>query len=147
MVNPRRNVIRRGPDTVLKGNDMTTTREFHIGDVISVATGRLVSLRHIEGVYDVCDFMTGENLMTHQLPRASRECEPSLREQHPGLTAEHIPPIKSREDAEAWLTSLYPKYGETVTVTKLDPADHTVIDPIAEIKMINPNAQIIELGG
>ncbi|WP_323986224.1 DUF7736 domain-containing protein [Microbacterium plantarum] len=124
---------------------MTNTREFHIGDVLSVATGTLVSLRHIDGIYDLCNFMTGENLMTHQLPRASREAEPFLREQHPDLTSEPIPEITSRDEAEAWLKTLYPKYGETVTVKNLDPADHTVIDPIAEIKMMRPGLPIIFL--
>ncbi|WP_405375908.1 MULTISPECIES: hypothetical protein [unclassified Microbacterium] len=119
------------------------TRDFHIGDVISVATGTLVALRHMEAVYDLCDFMTGDSLMTHQLPRASRECEPSLREQHPDLTSEPIPPIASREDADEWLTSLYAKYGETVTVRALDPADHTSIDPITEIGMVAPHAAVV----
>jgi hypothetical protein len=124
---------------------VTETRVFHIGDVITVATGRLVALRHIEAVYDLCGFMTGEQLFTHQLPRASRECEPALRERFPEMLAEPIPDIKSKEDAEAWLESLYPKYGEWVEVNALEPADHTSIDPIAEIKMINPNAVIIPI--
>lgn len=126
----------------------TPTREFHIGDVITVATGRLVALRHIEAVYDLCDFMTGDKLMTHQLPRASRECEPSLRDQHPDLTAEPIPTITSRDEADAWLKSLYPKYGETVSVRALNPADHTHIDPIAEIGMVAPGAtvMVVEVG-
>jgi hypothetical protein len=126
-------------------NNRTEPREFHIGDVITVATGKLVALRHIEAVYDLCGFMTGESLMTHQLPRASRECESSLREQHPGLVAETIPPIASKDDAEAWLETLYPKYGEMVSVRPLDEADHTAIDPIAEVKMMNPNVTVVEL--
>lgn len=48
------------------------TKSFHIGDVLSAMTGTLVSPRHIGGVYDVLNWMTGESLMTHQLPRASR---------------------------------------------------------------------------
>lgn len=122
-----------------------TTRAFHIGDVISVATGTLVSLRHMDGVYDLCNFMSGESLMTHQLVRVSRECEPSLRRQHPALLSETIPTITSRDEAEAWLRTLYPTYGETVLVDALEPQDHTRIDPIAEIKMIRPGLTIIEL--
>jgi len=122
-------------------------RRFHIGDVITVATGRLVALRHIEAVYDLCGYMTGgPGLMTHQLPRASRECEPALRAQHPGLTSEPIPTIKSLEDAERFLETLYPLYGQMVEVAPLSPGDHTVIDPIAEIRMINPSVKIFTLG-
>lgn len=53
-------------------------REFHIGDILSITTERLVSPRLIEGVYDILNYMTGDNLMTHQLPRASRHCAPYL---------------------------------------------------------------------
>ena len=34
-------------------------REFEIGDVLSVPTDKLVSLRHMDGVYDVLSFMLG----------------------------------------------------------------------------------------
>jgi hypothetical protein len=40
-----------------------TTRPFHLGDVLTITTGRLVSPRHMDGVYDVLNFMTGDNLM------------------------------------------------------------------------------------
>ena len=58
---------------------------FHISDILSVTTGRLVSTRHIDGVYDILNFLTGDDLFTHQLPRANRECEPWLRSQFPLL--------------------------------------------------------------
>lgn len=62
---------------------MTTTREFHLGDVLSITTGRLISPRGIEGVYDILRFMTGQDLFTHQLPRAMTEMKPRLLAQHP----------------------------------------------------------------
>jgi hypothetical protein len=61
---------------------------FDISDVLSITTGRLVSSRHIDGVYDILDFMTGDNLFTHQLARASDECKPWLRSQYPRLFPE-----------------------------------------------------------
>ena len=60
-------------------------KQFHISDVLSVTTGRLVSSRHMEGIYEILNFLTGDNLFTHQLPRAMRECEPWLRSQFPYL--------------------------------------------------------------
>src|SRR3989338_2928760 len=63
------------------------TKQFHLGDVLSIATNRLVSPRHIDGVYDILNFMTGDNLFTHQLPRASDECKPYLVKQFPQLAA------------------------------------------------------------
>ena len=61
------------------------TKKFHLGDVLSTTTERLVSPRHISGVYDILNFMTGDDLFTHQLPRASEECKPYLLEQFPQL--------------------------------------------------------------
>lgn len=126
---------------------MTETREFHIGDVLSAATGTLVSPRHIGGLYDILGWMVGESLMTHQLVRVSHECEPALRAQHPDLTSEPIPDwINSEETCHRFLESLYPKYGETVTVERLNPVDHTDIDPLDELRMIRPDAKIIVVG-
>ena len=70
---------------------MTETRTFHIGDILTITTGRLVSPRHVDGIYDILNFMTGDNLFTHQLPRGMDECAPSLREQFPDLAAIVVP--------------------------------------------------------
>ncbi|MGN6724099.1 MAG: DUF7736 domain-containing protein [Marmoricola sp.] len=119
---------------------------FHIGDVLSVTTGRLVSPSHIDGIYRILNFMTGDDLFTHELPRASRECEPHLREQLPELAKVSVPDgIDSEAKVHAFLESLYPEHGEFVSVKPLKPEDHTHIDPIAGLKMINPNAKIIEV--
>lgn len=60
-------------------------KTFCLGDVLSITTGRLLSPRHIEGVYDILNFMTDDNLFTHQLPRASKKCAPFLLKQFPEL--------------------------------------------------------------
>ena len=109
------------------------TKDFHIGDILSVTTGKLVSPRHIDGVYDVLGWMTGESLMTHQLPRVSDECAPSLRDQHPDLAEVEVP-----ETAE-----IGAQFGEHHPVAKLAAGDHTSIDPIAEIKMMRPDLPVI----
>ena len=60
--------------------------KYHISDVLTITTGRLVSSRHIEGVYDILGYMTGDSLMTHQLPRAMRECAPTILKAYPQLS-------------------------------------------------------------
>lgn len=127
---------------------MTETKTFHIGDILSVTTGCMVSPSHIGGVYALCDWMTGEQNFTHQLPRVSREIEPQLRADFPDLAAVGAPVgrIHSREDALEWLASL--GLGETREVERLrDSADHTHIDPIDEIKMMRPDIPVITFGG
>lgn len=60
-------------------------KQFHISDVLSVTTGRLVSTRHMAGIYEILNHMTNDQLFTHQLPRASAECKPWLIRQYPQL--------------------------------------------------------------
>jgi hypothetical protein len=127
-----------------------TTKEFHLGDILSITTERLVSPRHIGGVYDILNWLTGENLFTHQLPRASRECAGPLLAQHPDLAAVTVPDRfgdGSRESAklavETWLAGQVAVYGETREVEPLHPDDHTHIHPLAEIAIIAPRAQVM----
>lgn len=121
-----------------------TTKRFHIGDILSITTSRLVSPRHIDGVYDILNWMTGDDLMTHQLPRASDECAPSLRAQFPdlaGLTL--LPDFHGKADVDRWLARQVAVYGETREVAPLAAGDHTRIDPITEMRQVAPHAQII----
>lgn len=100
---------------------MTETKSFHIGDVLSITTGVLVSHDHIGGVYNILDWMTGETLMTHQLPRASRACKPVLTKAFLQLS-EIIPPTYLGTDSDAifkWLDMQGEQYGEWHEVPKL----------------------------
>ena len=42
----------------------------------------------MDGSYEILNFLTGDSLYTHQLPRAVRQCEPWLRAQFPTLMAD-----------------------------------------------------------
>lgn len=124
---------------------MSDARDFHIGDILSVTDGHLVSPRHVEGVYDILGWMTGENLFTHQLPRASDECRPSLLAQHPDLAAVVFPERDdwTKEAVYEWLATVVAEYGETRPVLPLSAEDHTSIDPLSELRMMRPDMPII----
>lgn len=123
---------------------MTSTKTFHIGDILSVTTGKLISPRHIGGVYDILGWMSGEDLMTHQLSRVSRECEGPLREQFPDLAAIEVPGwVNSEETLTTWLAEVTATHGTTREVAPLADGDHTYIDPITEMHKVAPNAEII----
>ena len=135
------------------------TKQFHLGDVLSITTGRLVSPRHIDGVYDILNFMTGDNLFTHQLPRASDECKPYLVEQFPQLTgaemdsaiAELGDSLKTKTDKAGtekivadWLAKQVAKYGEMFAVKPIPTDAHEVKDPIAEaVEMMGGPEKVI----
>ncbi len=118
---------------------MTKTARFHLGDILSVTTGRLVSNRHIDGVYDVLNHMTGDNLFTHQLPRASEECKPHLMAQHPDLAEVPVPDeFDGVAHVESWLAEQVARFGEYRDVAPLAAGDHTRIDPLTELQMMRP---------
>lgn len=118
-------------------------RDFHIGDILSITTDRLVSPRHVDGIYDILNFLTGDNLFTHQLPRAVRECKPHLLRQHPQLkdvaieSIEALPEEWTREQREAavnaWLSGAVKRFGETLPVEPIPADDHERKDPWDEL--------------
>ncbi len=106
-------------------------KQFHIGDVLSVTTGHLVSPRHMDGIYDILNFMTGDNLFTHQLPRASDECKPHLLEQHPQLNDVDASGVTS-ENWQKWLDQQVARFGEKLSVRPIPEGRHEFRNPLDE---------------
>jgi hypothetical protein len=120
-------------------------RAFHIGDVLSVTGYKLVSPRLVEGVYDILNFMTGDNLYTHQLPRARDECRPYLLQQHPELANVDESSVTA-ETWRVWLDQQIARFGETLSVKPLPAHAHQFIDPVSELaEKIHPS-KIITIG-
>jgi hypothetical protein len=127
-----------------------TSRPFRLGDILTITTGRLVSPRHMDGVYDILNWMTGDNLFTHQIPRATDECRGPLLAQHPDLAGVAAPGKfgdgskgSAKQAVDAWLAGQVAAYGEMREVEPLHPDDHTRIDPMAEIAIVAPHAEVI----
>ena len=124
--------------------DYGTAESFHLGDVLSITTGLLVSPDHMGGVNRILQHMVGEPLWTHQLPRASDECRPSLLAQHPDLADVEVPDaFDCKEHVERWLAEQVQRYGERRDVRPLAPQEHTSINPISELLMLKPDAQVV----
>lgn len=119
-----------------------TTKEFPTADVLSTVTGILVS--KIGGVYEVLNWMTGESVFTHQIPRISREAQPVLVSAHPLLQqaideAEQV----TTENWKEWLQRWEDRYGPTIAVPKMTADDHESIDPLSEAAEIMHPDKII----
>lgn len=115
------------------------TKDFHLGDILSITTGKLVSPRHIEGVYDILNWMSGEQLFTHQLPRVMREAAPVLLRAHPALEAVK-PTTLSPEDVAPWLAEQVAAIGEMLPVPKMTKDEHESIDPMSElVERVHPD--------
>jgi hypothetical protein len=117
------------------------SKEFPIGAVLSVVTGRLVSENHIDGVYEVLNFMSGESLFTHQLPRVSREAEPIILAMHPHLAEAKIEAEQvNGENWRQWLDTWTARYGKTIAVPRMNIAEHERIDALSELaEMVPPD--------
>lgn len=119
------------------------TPRFHVGDILSITTGKLVSPDHIDGVYRVLNHMTGDSLYTHQLPLASDAVLPDIREQHP-WTAEVTPPERFASEAHVhqWVAEQAARYGEWHDLTPVPQAwgSH---DPIADFTRQYPGKRML----
>ncbi len=107
-----------------------TPRAFDLGDILSVTTGILMSPRRIDGIYDILNFLTGDSLFTHQLPRACRQCRPEVLRQHPQL-ADVTLEAMGADDVGPTLARLKSQYGETLPLTPL--VAYEGMDPIEEL--------------
>lgn len=117
------------------------SKAFSLAVVLTVTTGKML-VRDIGEVYEILNFMTGDELFTHQLPRAARECAPHLVRQHPVLSvvnAEHV----NGENWRAFLAEQVARIGQALSVEPIPADDHRRVDPIAELYEMRPNLLII----
>lgn len=130
------------------------TREFDIGTVLTIAANRLVAPKLMDDVYAILNFMTQDDLYTHQLPRAIRECRPFLERQHPQLAAarfemldELLGPIgpANVEIVEKWLKSEIAHHGwpQTLPVESIPQEERERKHPLSELAEMVPQENII----
>lgn len=120
------------------------TKNFHLGDILSVTTGRLVSPRHMGGIYDILNWMTGESLFTHQLLRVMKEAQPALLAALPQIANIAVPEFAKPDDVPAWLSEQVAIYGEMFPVPKLTEDQHESIDPFSElVEKVHPDKIVL----
>lgn len=112
-------------------NSTGETREFPFADVLTVTTGRLLSRRNMGGLHELLDWMTGQSLMTHQLPRAAEACRPTLLAAHPWLAGIEPPATESTGELLAWLDAVEAEHPGDVEVPQAAGWEHR--DPIADL--------------
>lgn len=121
-------------------------REFHLGDLLSVTDGHLLSPRKMEGVSDLLSYMTGERLWVHALIRAADFCTPYLLGRYPFLVDLKMPSefTGNVEASLKWLDEQVAVYGEMFEVEPLPEGEWNSIDPIEElVSMIGPDRVIV----
>jgi hypothetical protein len=91
------------------------SKRFHLGDILSITTGKLLSSRQMEGVREILDHMTGEKLLTLGAERAAESARRDLLRQHPALTAVDGRSITT-ENYEELLGAWVAVFGESLSV-------------------------------
>lgn len=121
---------------------MPTTKDFHLGDILSITTHRLVSPRLMDGVHEILNWMTQDDLMSHQLPRAAVECGGPLTGQLPDAVAAIKMPDKFEDEEHVgrWLAEQVALHGEFFPVSPLVLSRH--IDPFDELAGMRPDMPI-----
>jgi len=113
---------------------------FNIGDVLTMTTGCM--LCPIENMYKIANFLTGDNLYTHALPRAFKVCQPWINTQYPEL-----PLGESGINRENWkekLAEFTAQFGEYRDLKPLPEGIWDSQDPIQElINMVGPDKVIV----
>lgn len=120
-----------------------TTKTFPLGTVLSITTGRLLAPNGIGGIYEILNFMTGDSLYTHQLPRGMRECQPYLLKQFPELAGVDVSGVTA-DNWAAFMNDLSQRYPAEFAVEPMPAGEHYEIDPISELaEMVHPSKIVV----
>lgn len=123
------------------------TREFDLGDVLTVTTGNLLSPRGIRGAYEVCSFLAGEPVYSHQIGRVLDEAAPVVLRQHPQLAGITSEGVNDKASLETWLAGMKARFGETLPLTPMTADEHERIDPESELaEKVHPDRLMIVNG-
>lgn len=124
-----------------------------LAQALSITTGYL--LVPMEEVYEVLNFLTRDNLFTHQLPRAAKSAGPWLLEMFPArlvhATGEAHEAAKAddwKETCLAWVRGATLKYGDAFDVAPL-PEDRWIFrEPLSELaEMVGPERIVVVATG
>lgn len=107
------------------------TRDFHVGVLLSILGDKMICLNGIEDFYDILNFMTAENLYTHQLPRAAHEVRPEILRQHPDL-GDYDDISVTRSNSSRFLNAMVAKYGEFRSMAPFPPREPKYDTPVAD---------------
>lgn len=119
---------------------MKKTEVFTLGQVLSVSTGKL--LCGMAGLYEIMNFLTGENLLTHQLVRAFAPCKKYALEQFPNLEEVDTSCVNT-ENALSWVEEQKELFGELFALTPMPPGYYSPMDPMEELCTMVPKEKII----
>lgn len=107
-------------------------REFDLGAILNITTGRLFT--NMDDVYEVLNYLIGDSIYTHQIPRAASAAQAYVLSLHPelkGIGDDAV--ITSLEDAKAFVDEQKKVFGEKLPLSPMSKTDgYSYVDPIEE---------------
>jgi hypothetical protein len=104
-------------------------------DAITLITGKLFC--SVDRLYTLYNELTGDNLYTHQLPRAYHACAPSVRKELPDLTASLRATYQADENFSEF-SGFSPKWEKVLSNAREVFGNEFEVTPIADWEHIHP---------
>lgn len=122
-------------------NEQSGQMTFTAGEIISASLGNLCC--PIERVYAIMNFLTDDNLYTHQLPRAFRACESWVKQQHPWVNQLDASQC-NRDTWREWLSDAESRFGNEHKLKPLPKGVWRSVDPVREaIEIMEDKKRVI----
>jgi hypothetical protein len=86
--------------------------QYHLGDLLSITDGHLVSPDRMSGVYRIVNGVTGEDHATVDLVMGADRIKPWLLDLHPWLAEVQVPDFGEPGGVPLWLERAVAQYGE-----------------------------------
>ncbi len=108
------------------------TKEFDLGAILNISTSRLFT--NMDDVYDVLNYLTGDEIYSHQIPRVMKTAKSYVLSLYPELEGIGVDvAISSFEDAKAFVDEQKKTFGEKLPLSPMSKADGYIpMDPIEE---------------
>ena len=88
----------------------------------------------MDDVYEILNYLTGDSIFTHQIPRVMNAVKPYVLSLHPELKGVGVDVvINSFEDAKTFVDEQKKIYGDILSLTPMSKTDgYSYVDPIEE---------------
>jgi len=98
------------------------SKQFDLGAILNITTSRLFT--NMDDVYEVLNYLTGDSLFTHQLPRVMETAKPYVLSLYPQLEGVGVDVvINSFEEAKAFIDEQKKIYGDKLPLTPMSKID------------------------
>jgi hypothetical protein len=106
---------------------LSETRQFHIGDILSVIAHKNLGPSGMEGVQTLLEYMTGEEIWTRDIGKAAAACAPALLKMHPFLASIDTSRVTDSNHL-SWLHGIANKHGNSFFVSPLEEGEYAMED-------------------